>query len=115
MKNTSSLVEVGKGRPRPGQIEELLAAYDSSGLTQREFVRQSGVTLSSFTYWLRRRRQRNQAATAPAWVPVEVQNEAQARGSYYLQWPDGASLRIPCGFNPAEVRTLLQAVQACSR
>ena len=44
--------------------EELLAAYEQSGLTQTEFARREGVKYQTFTTWVSERRVRT-SATSP--------------------------------------------------
>ncbi|PXA02939.1 hypothetical protein DDZ13_14650 [Coraliomargarita sinensis] len=47
------------------QWAELLSAYDSSGLTQRNFCRREGLNFNSFFYQLSRRRKKALPKEAP--------------------------------------------------
>lgn len=53
--------EDGGGRRLANERERrrLLAAFDTSGLTQREFARQEGINHFTFAGWLRQRRRKN--------------------------------------------------------
>jgi transposase-like protein len=48
--------ERGRGIVSQAERERLIAAYESSGLTQEEFARREGVKYATFTAWLGRRR-----------------------------------------------------------
>jgi DNA-binding transcriptional regulator YiaG len=43
------------------RIEELLRAYDESGLTQAAFARREGVKYATFAHWVQARRARGEA------------------------------------------------------
>jgi hypothetical protein len=72
--------EDGGGRRLANERERrrLLAAFDTSGLTQRVFAGQEGINYFTFAGWLRQRRQKNGqlAVTArpqpPAFVEVNL-------------------------------------------
>jgi hypothetical protein len=100
-------------RWRPEQVERYLAAYESSGQTQREFAQGAGLAYATFARWVRRRRQAAVAVTPARWVPVEVKAERRRGVGYQVQCADGTSVRIPEGFDAAEVRQLLELL--CSR
>ena len=55
------------------EVDQLLQAYDRSGLTQHRFAKLHGLPLSTLHYWLRRRRlaERSQS-TKPTIVPVKL-------------------------------------------
>ena len=95
----------------PAQRDKIVAAYQRSLLTQREFAAQAGIGYSTLTLWLRR------AATAkvadpPAFVPVpNLFPAAAAAPAYRLQFPRGVIVEVASGFQSAELAALLQLVQ----
>jgi hypothetical protein len=113
--NALSVVVNGRTRRRPEQVEAVLAAYETSGLTQRQFAERAGVGYSTLTYWLRRRRPGAPAVRSSGWVPVEVNREARCCSTYQVDCADGTRVRIPSGFDPTEVRRLLDLIGVCSR
>lgn len=99
-------------RRTPAQRDEILAAYQRSQLTQREFAAQAGIGGSTLTSWLR------QAATAKpsgagAFVPVpNLFSAAAPTPAYRLQFPRGVIVEVAPGFQTEELGALLKAVQA---
>ncbi len=113
MNNALSVVK-RRTRWRPEQVERYLAAYEGSGKTQRQFALEAGVPCTTLAQWVRRHRQRAaEAVNAARWVPVEVKPERRHGVGYQVQCGNGASVRIPEGFDAAEVRQLLELL--CSR
>ncbi|MCE7874374.1 hypothetical protein DYH09_28940 [bacterium CPR1] len=47
----------------------ILERYDESGLAQKAFCEQSGISLSTFSYWLKKRR--DQGGTVQEGVTIE--------------------------------------------
>lgn len=98
-------------RHTSAQRDEILAAYQNSPLTQKEFAAQAGIGCSTLTSWLRR------AHTAknfnpPAFVPVPNLFPAAAQlPAYRLQFPQGVIVEVAPGFASAELGALLQLVQ----
>jgi transposase-like protein len=99
-------------RRTPAQRAEILAAYQRSQLTQREFAAQAGIGCSTLMSWLRK------AATAKpcraaAFVPVpNLFSAAAAAPAYRLQFPRGHVVEVASGFQFEELGALLQLVQA---
>ena len=90
---------------------QILAAYQRSPLTQKEFAAQAGVGYSTLTLWL------SQAATAKnsgpaAFVPVpNLFSAAAPRSAYRIEFPRGVIVEVASGFASEELGALLQQVQ----
>jgi len=91
----SSIIRTGSdGRLRysPAQRQDLLDAFDRSGLSAMSFSRQHGIHYQTFIAWLRKRRQNpGEPGTAqPAFAEIFLDGPAP---------PPTAALRIslPCG------------------
>jgi hypothetical protein len=82
----------GRLRYTVGQRQELLEAFDRSGLSAMAFSRHHGVSYQTFIAWLRKRRDSSEALPpgVPAFAEVLLQDPPPA---------SGAALRIvlPCG------------------
>lgn len=83
----------------------------SSGLSNREFCRQHGISEKSFYYWQRKLRTQIIEASAPKLVqlepePVPVQNDL-----LQIQYR-GAELKLPAGVDMDSVAALLRSIQA---
>lgn len=103
------------------EIGRILAGYQDSGLTQREYAQRAGVSLSTLLRWLRihgnlvgPQRSRKSAV----WVPVAVKSESERESTvraYVVEFGEGSRLTIPPGFDVDEARALIQLVGLCSR
>ena len=95
----------------PAQRAQILEQYHHSGLPQKVFAAQAGISCSTLNAWLRRALPK---ADRPPPQFVSVPNLlATGRGSaaYRLQWPDGFTLEVIAGFAAPELSALLQAVR----
>lgn len=88
----------------------LIKEQDASGLTVREFAATRGVAPSTMFWWrckLRRRRPADETQL----VPVEVvQAATDPAVAIELVIRDGIVLRLPRGFDEADLRRVLLAV-----
>lgn len=92
------------------QKDKLLAAYQRSGLTQKQFAAQAGIGYSTLTLWLRKA----SAARKPspsAFVAVPNLLSSPAAAAYRLRFSGGLSVEVASGFRNEELVALLQAVQ----
>ncbi len=94
---------------------ELIAAFQSGELTQREFAAKHGIGLSTLGNWLRRERKVPHSSARARLIEVEVQSPRRDRLEdwfcYCVDVPQGSSLRIRAGFDASEVQQLLQVIQ----
>lgn len=91
----------------------LISAQGKSGLTVREFAAAQGITAATL-YWWRSKLRRDGTRL----VPVEViehepgiAGSGATRGSFELEIDGAVTLRVPPGFDEAELRRLLRAVR----
>ena len=97
----------------PNTIRQLLDQYEVSGVTQREFAARSGVAYSTFTSWLRKARALASVAPSPQWIeapPVCQTPGPASNGGFVLEWPQGLRLRVPVGFDDADLGRLLERI-----
>ena len=81
----------------------------SSGLSNREFCRQRGISEKTYYYWLRKLRSQMAEAAVPQLVqlePVPVQDDM-----LQIQYR-GAELKLPAGVDVDAVAALLRSLQA---
>ena len=102
----------GRKIAAPEHRAELLAAFDTSGLTQRAFARREGVNFHTFVAWLQRRR--TTGAAPPALRFHEVCLAPRAPGT-----PRAAALEVALpggmivrGDSVAAVAELVRALRA---
>ena len=128
MRDTQSQEETGSRRRRTrSEVEAILEEYGRSGLTQRVFTRRVGIGVSTLQYWLRRARQgsrgegterKSKRRPAPELSLLEVKVAGSGPGfpvaqrqGYEIELKAGSRLRVPGGFEEAEVRRLLQLLK----
>jgi hypothetical protein len=103
-------------RPHRSQdeIASILREHRLSGLSLLAFARQRGLCYSTLLRW--RRRVSGLEAEAvdvrprvpvAGFVPVELEESPPGR-EFVLSWEPQRRLRIPPGFDPAELRQLLE-------
>jgi Transposase len=95
------------------QKAQIVAAFQRSGLSQRDFAIRQGVAASNLQRWVNR----SQVAdpTKRQVALVEVPNLLASRpGSpgYRLHFAKGLMLEVAGGFEPGEVRVLAQLLQS---
>jgi transposase-like protein len=95
----------------PAQRNEILAAYQRSPLTQKEFAAHAGIGYSTLTLWLRQAATAKNSAPA-AFVPVpNLFSVAAAPSAYRIEFPQGMIVAVGSGFQAEELGALLQQVQ----
>jgi transposase-like protein len=104
MQNSSSI----RKHLTPQQREKILRDHQTSGLTGKEFARQSGVAVSTLYAW-RRKAATGRPASGVAFVAVpNLLSEVPAAPAYRLHWRSGLSLEVRTGFFVPELAALLQ-------
>lgn len=98
------------------QRSRLIARYQRSGLTQRAFVQQHGLSLTSLTKGLRQDRH-NQAAVPtgkvlPEFQPVDLSRRLGPPGwAAEVALPDGSTLRLAAHASATLADQLLQTLR----
>jgi hypothetical protein len=94
----------------------LMARFEGSGRSRREFAAEAGVGLAIFQYWLYKLRREQQAmavrkarVTEVRLVPVTVRGRPTARVRLELRVA-GLRLRVPVGADPGYVAQLAAAL-----
>ena len=81
----------------------------SSGLTNREYCRQRGISEKSFYYWLRKFR--GQMAEAAGPQIVQLESPVISTDMLQIQYR-GAELRLPAGVDMDAVSALIRSIQS---
>jgi hypothetical protein len=85
-------------RRTAGQREELLAAYERSGLSGPQFAAATGVKYQTLAGWARRRRQGGTATPVKQSRPIKwveaVMEQAAGPGGLKLQLPGGVMAEV---------------------
>jgi len=95
----------------PAQRAKILAAYQRSGLPQKDFSVQAGIGHSTLTLWLRTAAAKD--AGTSTFVPVpNLLSVASTSPAFRLQFPQGVIVEVAPGFQAEELGALLKQVQA---
>lgn len=88
---------------------ELLAAFDTSGLTQRAFARREGVNFHTFVAWMQRRRAAGPSTPALRFQEVCLAPGTPRAAALEVALPGGLIVR---GSSAAAVAELVRALRA---
>jgi hypothetical protein len=87
--------------------EAVIATYERSGMTQREFAQREGIKFFTFTGWLKRNRA---AKSESAFVQVKVARRAAAGAGLEVALPNGVVVR---GGEVEQIAALVQRLSRC--
>jgi hypothetical protein len=109
----AELVDTGAKRDGRGrrlaqrrEREAVIAAYERSGLTQREFAEREGIKFFTFTGWLKRQRA---AGPGPAFVRVKLPRVGAGAG-LEVALPNGVVVR---GGEVEPIAALVERLSRC--
>ena len=81
-----------------------------SGLSNREFCRQRGISEKTYYYWLRKLRRQMAEAAVPQLVQLEPSQVPVQADMLQIQYR-GAELKLPAGVDMDTVAALLRSLQ----
>ena len=107
---------MGRRRSR-AEAEQLVAAYEASGLSCIDFCRQQELSLATLARYRKRQRQtQGEAATGNRWLAVEVSGGATVgsgtANSLAIALPGGRRIEVGRGF---DAQTLVQLLGVLER
>ena len=98
------------------EIAAVVAGYRESGLTQRAYAQQVGVSLASIARWVHGKGQGGAAAPA-GFAAVQLRAEPPAAdAAVKIRWPEGVEMELPLSLGEATLRRCLgEVLRSCSR
>jgi transposase-like protein len=99
------------------EVEKLVAQYEKSGLTLKEFAARAGRKLGSLRSWVyhsrRRTRQKESTRRAGAgFATVEVKESVSSKAT--IHWPNGMAVELALD-EASLIRVLRELTTPCSR
>jgi DNA-binding transcriptional regulator YiaG len=112
MDKQEQVVQVRRRRSQ-AEITELVAAYEASGLSQIEFCRTHGVSLSSLSRYCSRRRQAEAAEVNLLAVELCAQHPSASavRSGLAVTTAGGRRIEVARGFDAATLVQLLGVLE----
>jgi len=104
---------------RAEEMRELFDRWARSGKSLMAFGRQEGVSYAKLLYWRRKFGDEavSTAGAAPKFVAVKVVADQQPQhadpGKFEVWLSNGIGIDVPSGFDEAELRRLVGAIQSC--
>jgi hypothetical protein len=111
-------------RPGPDEWTKLIAEYQTSGLSQKEFVAKHDLSFSTFQYWLytKSKKLSSVSGSRTRFLPVELVPspalEARAEtvapdgpAGVEIALPGGVQVRLPLGTSARFIGELLAALK----
>ena len=101
-----SVIQV-RNEYRKQQWAQIIRECQSSGLSNREYCRQQGISEKTYYYWLRKLR-----SAAAEGIPqiVEVEPPSIAEDKVYIRFR-GAELALPAGTDVEAIAAVLRSLQ----
>ena len=102
-----------RGRRRSHEeVEQLVAAFEASGLTYRQFAERNGVCVSALARYVRRYRWHQKSSSdSGQWVAVEIAESRAVAGELVLVLRGERRIEVRRGFDAATLRELVQALE----
>jgi hypothetical protein len=106
---------------REAYWQPILADWQSSGLTVKEYCRTNQVNESRFKYWQtkllpesKRSGQKSaERARQERFIPVQLKSAMSANGDIEIRYREQYSICVKSGFDEAHLRRCLQVLQSC--
>ena len=92
------------------QWAEQVARWQLSGLSQAQWCREQGLSLTRFSYW-QRKLAHDRNSTVPAVLPIRVTQTVQNQRAE-IHFPSGVSVTLSAA-DPVCLANLLRGVGAC--
>ena len=90
---------------------QVVAEYQSSGMTQKAFCREHGVALSTLGYWLKRERESQDAASTFVQIqPAADEGTARSGGTLRIRGRQHLELEVDLPVSREQMTDILQAV-----
>ena len=100
-----------KGRKGAKEWMEILAEYEGSGQTQREFCEGAGLSLATFGLWRRRTGKTKVRACGAKSRMIEVALAVQGNAGLVLEGAGGWALKLPSAVSPKWMAEVLRELR----
>lgn len=102
-------------RHTPVERARLLAEFQQSELTQKEFASRNGLSMSCLSIWLRKSRTEDHHSLPKAAflrLPIDLPSPERSAPTYKIGLPDGHSIELSTGFQVDELKQICQLLRS---
>ena len=85
----------------------LVDEYHNSGISMRDFTVSKGIKLSTFTYWVRKKKQAEDPSASGSFIPLDFKQIKSSSGAIEIVYPNGVRV-IADHFNVQQVQQLVK-------
>jgi len=93
------------------QMYTLIREWESSGMSQAEFLQIRNIATSTFGYWRKKYLREEGSIKAPGFVPVHISGHnhkaLQSNGIIELHYPNGVQLKCSEHIDLSRLKTLI--------
>ena len=106
--------KISRPRRTSEQMYPLVAQWQGSGQSKRQFCADHGLNLHTFNYWLDKYRRSHRPTTDSNFLAVSVAPSATLPPTgVHLRYLNGVELHVHHPLTPTELLTLLQLPLSC--
>ncbi len=70
----------------------LVDEYHNSEFSMRDFTASKGIKLSTFTYWVRKKKQAEDPSAAGSFIPLDFKQIKSSSGAIEIVYPNGVRI-----------------------
>lgn len=85
----------------------LVDEYHNSGISMRDFTARKGIKLSTFTYWVRKKKRIEDPSTSGSFIPLDFKHPKSNSGAIEIVYPNGVRV-VADYFNVQQVQQLVK-------
>lgn len=85
----------------------LIDEYNSSGLSMRDFTAGKGIKLSTFTYWIRKKKRLEARSATGNFIPLNCKNPESSVEAIDIVYPNGVRI-VTSHFNLQQIHQLVK-------
>lgn len=85
----------------------LIDEYKNSGVSMRDFTAGKEIKLSTFTYWLRKKKQMENRSATGNFIPLKFRDPKSTNGAIEIVYPNGVRI-VATHFDLQQIHQLVK-------
>ncbi|TKG89642.1 hypothetical protein EYV94_25445 [Puteibacter caeruleilacunae] len=105
-------------KEREAEMYGLIDGWSGSGLSQKKYCQEKGVSFAVFQYWVKRRRQKEakkndrlpklKTLSEKSFKPLVAKEEPKTTNDFEIIYPNGVIIKCSWQTKPEQLKTLIQ-------